>query len=117
MIKGGAPPEIIVMAWALAFDAIFPVYSLFNDLFVTFGTNPSGDVLTTHINCIVNSLYIRISFYINGHGDFNVSIVLITYGDDNVITVLATTFCFNECYKGLKVIGVMYTPADKSDPE
>jgi hypothetical protein len=83
------------------------------------GSNPSGHALTVIINSLVNSIYIRVAFLrIFGNLDaFNRMVRLMTYGDDNVVSVhrdIQREFNFTTVRKALAIDGIIITTAQKS---
>jgi hypothetical protein len=97
-------------------DTSFPLVDFNGDLVRLFGTNPSGHALTTVINSIVNSLYMRMAYRnITGRTFFRADVKLLTYGDDNILNVVATLLHFNhstiQAY--FQSVGITYTMADK----
>lgn len=87
--------------------------------------NPSGIPLTGIINSLVNSLIARYTFVVLGrsHGlhvtmrDFHLNVIFKSYGDDNLFGVSREYPWFNMCTIStcLKEVGIIYTPADKSE--
>lgn len=119
--SGNFSEELICAARSWASEAINPTVLLDSDIFTIAGTNPSGNPLTVHVNCIVNILFIMYVWVVIGNRveDFFVSVRMMTYGDDNFISVAVGVSNFNYwvIHVQLKKIGVLYTPADKSTPE
>lgn len=79
--------------------------------------NPSGHPLTTIINCMANSLYMRYVYVVSGHdlGTFADNVSLVTYGDDNIVGVRnITDFNHTVVEQNLAKIGITYTMPDKS---
>ncbi len=101
-----------------AFEAIYPTLIIDGDIFSIAGTNPSGNPLTVHINCIVNILFIMYVWVGVGNNidEFFIYVRMMTYGDDNLIAVHGKIDNFNywTIHVELGKIGVKYTPADKS---
>jgi hypothetical protein len=100
-------------------DKNYPLVDVFGDLVQFMNGNPSGQTLTVTINSIVNSLYIRYAYYmLNPNKEvrsFKKNVRLMTYGDDNIMTVSDDCPWFNhttiaEC---LGNVGITYTMADK----
>lgn len=115
--KNFCPGEIrAAQSWAA--EAIYPTIIIDGDIFTVAGTNPSGNPLTVHINCIVNILFIMYVWIGVGNdiGDFFLCVRMMTYGDDNLINVANTidNFNYSTIHIHLAMIGVKYTPADKS---
>jgi hypothetical protein len=106
-------------SWAA--EAIYPTVIIDGDIYSIAGTNPSGNPLTVHVNCIVNILFIMYVWVGVGNdvSVFFVQIRMMTYGDDNLIAVhtSVTNFDFWAIHVQLATIGVKYTPADKSEPK
>lgn len=100
-------------------DIAYPIVNVDGCLVEFFGTNPSGHPLTVIINSLVNSLYMRIAYYLcNPHKEcysFKQNVRLFTYGDDNIMGVSKKAPWFNHTaiQKLLETIGVDYTMADK----
>ncbi len=111
--------EDIRIIRCLAYDIAFAYQDYNGDLVQFFGGNPSGHSLTVIINGIVNSLYMRYSYYnLNPKKDvstFKENVNLLTYGDDNVANVSPSIPWFNHTSisEDLSNIGVGYTMADK----
>jgi hypothetical protein len=99
---------------------VFPVYLALFMLFMVFASFPSGVVITSIFNSGNNSLYIRLAWVICGYPieEFKDNVVVMTYGDDNIIGVSEKyDFNFIKMKKALATIGVRYTLPDKSDNE
>lgn len=100
-------------------DIAYPIVNVDGCLVEFFGTNPSGHPLTVIINSLVNSLYMRIAYYLcNPRKEcysFKQNVRLFTYGDDNIMGVSKKAPWFNHTaiQKLLETIGVDYTMADK----
>ncbi len=119
--SGNYTDEEIRAAQSWAFEAIYPTVLIDGDIFSIAGTNPSGNPLTVHVNCVVNILYIMYIWVSVGKDsrEFFIYIRMMTYGDDNIISVhdSVTGFDFWVIHIQLAKIGVKYTPADKSKPD
>jgi hypothetical protein len=115
MEAGGATQSQILQARTLAEDAIYPLYAVRSDFFVLTGSNPSGHAMTVFINSIANSLLTRSAYYVVGLCHFNLNVILATYGDDNLVTSIKGVFTFVMAREGFAILGLVYTPADKSD--
>jgi hypothetical protein len=116
-----------------AFDIAFPVVHFFQVLMMLYGTDPSGQIMTTIINCFGNSTYMRSAFlemhplFKRGHNGseydnwmkilatFQDLVTLITYGDDNYLNVSSKVSHFNHTTVStyLSARGIEYTSADK----
>ncbi len=104
---------------ALALDVSNPLTDFFGDLLRLSGTNPSGHSMTVIINGLVNSLYMRYAYsVIFGNCDgFNDKVRVVTYGDDNVVSVhpdICSQFNQKTVSSALATICVKYTDATKS---
>jgi hypothetical protein len=103
----------------IAHDVAFATTDFYGDLVRFFGTNPSGHPLTVIVNSIVNSLYMRYAYYLlsptRSVHDFRTNVSLLTYGDDNIMSVSPRIRFFDHTRvsRALKSIGVEYTMADK----
>jgi hypothetical protein len=113
--------DIIVMK-GIAAEITNPTYDHFGTLIQFFGSNPSGHPLTVVINSIVNSLYMRYCYYEIAKEEkwwkvprFNKAVALMTYGDDNIMSVAKGYDAFNHTRvaKTLANAGLEYTMADK----
>ena len=114
--------DVTVMI-GLATDTSHPLVDFFGELIQFYGGNPSGHALTVLINCLMNSMYMRLAFMgeMEKHGVtldmFQDLVHVITYGDDNTIGVAPSCLWFNHTVvqRELAKIGVQYTMADKSE--
>jgi hypothetical protein len=104
---------------AMYVDIIYPLSIYKGDLVRFFGSNPSGHPLTVIINGLVNSLYIRYVYRLcnpnHTVSDFKDNVCLMTYGDDNIMSVNKNITWFNHTIisKTLNTMGITYTMADK----
>jgi len=119
--SGHFDSDLLSAARSWASEAINPSVLIDGDVYDIAGTNPSGNPLTVHINCIVNILFIMYVWVSVGNDVwmFFDYVRMITYGDDNLIAVHTdfSNFDYWVIHVELKRIGVLYTPADKSDPQ
>lgn len=102
---------------SLATDLAYPIIDHHGDIISFYGGNPSGSPLTTILNSVVNSLYIRIAYVRAGNwlATFRNCVHLLTYGDDNAMGIGPTLKPFNHSviqYE-LAKLGIVYTMADK----
>jgi hypothetical protein len=107
--------DIVIMR-SIAEDIVNPVVDFNGDLMSLLISNPSGHPLTVVVNCIVNSLYIRFSF-LKRYGnltDFARKVTLVTYGDDNLMTIRDCDFNHTHIQDALGEMGVLYTMPDKT---
>jgi len=106
----------------IAAEITNPTYDFFGTLIQFFGSNPSGHPLTVVINSLVNSLYMRYVYYEIARRDkwrripdFDTVIALLTYGDDNIMSVKKGFDSYN--HTRIAAIfaesGITYTMADK----
>jgi len=108
----------------LVTETVAGCYDTFGEWIGLTSSNPSGHALTVIINSIANSLYMRCVFFAlwKVHGDagitpaFNAYVALVTYGDDNLMSVKASIPWFNHTSiaKALSDWGMTYTMADKN---
>lgn len=101
----------------IAFDTAFPLTDFNGDLVEFWGSNPSGHPLTVIVNGLVNALYVRYAWAMQGNAleHFKENVNLMTYGDDNIMGVARsiTNFDHTVMVKNLATLGVTYTMADK----
>lgn len=117
--RAGIPEEIMVEIRTNKYDICFPVTEFNGDFVCFWGSNPSGQILTVIINCLVNSIYMRYAWRMGGNEvkKFRQFVRLLTYGDDNIMGVNPEfKDLFNHCViqNELAKIGVIYTMADKT---
>jgi len=94
-----------------------PIVLLDGYLYQIFGTNPSGQPLTTYTNCISNVLLLAYVFdCLYPDDNFFENIALMTYGDDNIMSVpdRFPEFNYINIARILSSFGISYTSADKS---
>lgn len=103
----------------IGYDTAFSFQDYNGDLIQFFGSNPSGHPLTVIINCLVNSLYMRYTYFLSNPDkeceSFKENVNLMTYGDDNIMGVSDRVPWFNHTAisRSLENIKVTYTMADK----
>jgi len=104
----------------LVIDAISdPVYSMYGTLFMLSCGEPSGHFLTTTINSIVVSMYIRLA-WLHEFGEvqtFRENVCLYTMGDDHIMGIKKNGFGFDIIKNRLGDCGIIYTGNDKSGPD
>lgn len=113
--SGNFSQEELTMMECVSADTAYPTVDFHGDLVRFWGSNPSGHPLTVVINSIANSLYMRMAFRnIVGDQPFSESVSLMTYGDDNIMSV-EDTIDFNHTViaKYFSDVGITYTMADK----
>jgi hypothetical protein len=114
----------VVVVRGLTTEVVYPVYDFVGLFFKALGSNPSGHPLTTIINGLNNSLYVRYAFYMrkikNGWKVteiplFHTRSKLLTFGDDNIGSVSRKEKEFDHTVisEELGKCGVTYTMADK----
>ena len=84
-------------------------------------SNASGHSLTTLINGMVNSILMRICWWLE-FGDltaYDDNFALITLGDDQICSVSNLFSAFNvlTVQKHMRTLGMIYTPADKDEED
>jgi len=138
----GWSEEDLRVARGIATDTAFPTSDVFGTLVQLYGANPSGHILTTPINSLVNSLYFRMAVgrILNANGytlyteldplvgleekfavnmtRFNDIISLVTYGDDNCGSISNLYPCLHHTsiQNALKEAGITYT-MDRKDAD
>jgi len=114
--------EDLTIMRGIAAEVCNPTYDHFGVLIQFLGSNPSGHPLTVVINSLVNSLYMRYCYYEIAKQDkwwkvpsFNKVVALMTYGDDNIMSVAKKYDAFNHTRVSsiLAEAGLTYTMADK----
>lgn len=117
--SGNYSEEDLISIKCIAYDTAFPLVDFNGDLVQFYGSNPSGHPLTVIINSLVNSLYMRYCYYtLNPNKEvesFKKHVSLMTYGDDNIMSVSSKINWFNHTTisEVLKSIDITYTMADK----
>lgn len=117
-LSGNYDETDLLVIKGIGLDVSFAWMNFNGDLVEFFGSNPSGHPLTVIINSIVNSLYMRMAFAditklkVDKFDDY---VSLITYGDDNLMSVSekAVGFDHTSIQDYLGRYGVKYTMADK----
>ena len=118
-LSGNYTEKDIKVIQGIAEDTAFAIVDFNGDLVQLFGSNPSGNPLTVILNSIVNSLRMRYNYYLqNPEGEvlsFGDKVALMTYGDDNIMSVHKECNWFNHTSiaKTFAEIGIVYTMADK----
>ncbi|UTS51940.1 polyprotein [Scallop picorna-like virus 2] len=99
--------------------------------------NPSGQPFTTQVNCLIVSILMRLAWLAHRTGrrideldeyfddlsylehlyDFEKMNVLITYGDDHILTTEDSTFTFSKVKRVFGEVDIPYTDAEKTDME
>jgi hypothetical protein len=120
--SGNYDKDDLMIMKGIASEISYPTYDYFGTLVQFMGSNPSGHPLTVVINSMVNSLYMRYAYYAIAQEkgwwrvpQFDVVVALMTYGDDNIMTVLKGYDDINHTAIAAKFaeVGIKYTMADK----
>jgi len=97
---------------------VFSYHILDDIVFLLFGGNPSGNVLTTILNGMVFQILIRL-FYIENIDknltNYDKNLAVWNYGDDNMVLFRhGLKYTMEDARKFFARYGMTYTPADKS---
>jgi len=117
--SGNYTEEDIQIIRCIAEDTAFPLVDYNGDLVQLFGSNPSGNPLTVILNSIVNSLRMRYVYYMinpsHNVKTFKQDVSLMTYGDDNIMSVSRGCNWFNHSAiaETFAKLNIVYTMADK----
>lgn len=120
--SGNYDADDLKIMQGIATEISYPTYDYFGTIVQFAGSNPSGHPLTVIINSMVNSLYIRYTYYAIAAQKkwwriprFSEVVSLMTYGDDNIMSVKKGYEDFNhtEIAKQLAEVGITYTMAEK----
>jgi len=114
--------EDICIMKAMVNDITHPTIDFNGVLLQLYNMNPSGNNLTVQINCIANSIYMRMCYYDAGcPPPFKSNVALITYGDDNKCSVresIRAKYSFMTVKRFLNSHDMEITPPDKvSSPQ
>ena len=121
-MSGNYDEDDLTIMRGIATEISYPTYDYFGTLVQFMGSNPSGHPMTVVINSFVNSLYLRYCWYAIAKSKgwrkvptFNEKVALMTYGDDNIMTVAEGYDDFNHTAiaEQLAEVGITYTMADK----
>lgn len=99
-------------------DIVHPNILIDGDLYRFANGNPSGNLITVQLNSICNSIMMRYCYYAMNPSiniPFNGNVALITYGDDNAMSVSKSCQWYNHtsCQKIFASVNIEYTMADK----
>jgi hypothetical protein len=120
--SGNYDADDLTIMRGIASEISYPTYDYFGTLVQFLGSNPSGHPLTVVINSMVNSLYMRYTYYMIAKQKkwwrvplFDTVVSLMTYGDDNIMSVKKGYDDFNHTAiaKVLADVDIKYTMADK----
>lgn len=119
--SGSYTDEEIKCLQGIAIDTTFPITNYFGDLIQFDGTVPSGHPLTVIINCFINSIYMRYVYLMLNPAKevftFRENVSLMTYGDDNIMSVSDKIDFFNHTTISamFEQLDIEYTMADKNE--
>jgi len=117
----GAPEGDLHIMECIVSDMVSPVLAMEGTLLQLNASNPSGQNLTAHMNCVINSLLLRCVWFLNERArgtvprSFRDHVALQVYGDDNLATTDETSFSMITISETLGKFGYVYTDAQKSD--
>lgn len=117
--RAGYTDEQLAVCTVLMTETALAVYDVNGEWIMFASMNPSGHGLTVVINGLGNSLYARCAFYKlkpeREKRRFRQLVALMTYGDDNVMSVHKDASWFNHTSVQLVLneYGMGYTMADK----
>ncbi len=120
--SGNYDADDITIMRGIATEITYPTYDYFGTIVQFHGSNPSGHPLTVIINSMVNSLYLRYTYYAIAEEKrwlrvphFSKVVSAMTYGDDNIMTVAKGYDDFNHTAIAAQLAktGITYTMADK----
>lgn len=116
----GCSNEHIQVARGLLTDIVYPNLHFFGTIIQLANSDPSGNPITTELNGMVNSLYLRCFFFriypeLKGKMNYRDAIKTMTYGDDNISGVHSDYEKFNgeNIVAEGKKVGLKITMADK----
>lgn len=109
-------PADSVISRGIATDVAFPVINVNKELVQFYGGNPSGHPLTSIVNSIANSLFMRFAYKKLGYclSTFKQNVSLVTYGDDNAFGSNLPDFNHSSVSTILREYGIVYTMPDKT---
>lgn len=120
--SGNYDADDLTIMRGIASEITYPTYDYFGTLLQFSGSNPSGHPLTVIVNSLVNSLYMRYVYFKIAADErwfrvprFDAVVALMTYGDDNVMTVKKGYDAYNHTRIAQEFarVGITYTMADK----
>jgi len=118
-LSGNYSEEDIQIVRCIAEDTAFALVDFNGDLVQFYGSNPSGNPLTVILNSIVNSLRMRYVYFMlnpeHSVSTFKENVNLMTYGDDNIMSVSRECDWFNHSSisETFATLNIVYTMADK----
>lgn len=97
---------------------VFSYHILDDIIFLLFGGNPSGNILTTILNGMAFQIMIRLFFLENiskNFDDYDKNLNVWNYGDDNMVLFkTGLKYTMEDARRFFAKYGMTYTPADKS---
>jgi hypothetical protein len=120
--SGNYDADDLTIMRGIATEISYPTYDYFGTLVQFMGSNPSGHPLTVIINSLVNSLYMRYTYYAIARKKrwwkvplYSDIVSLMTYGDDNIMTVKKGYDDYNHTAIAAEFseVGITYTMAEK----
>ena len=121
-VSGNYDRDDLIIMRGIATEICSPTYDYFGTILQFYGSNPSGHPLTVVTNSLVNSLYMRYVYYKIASEErwfytprFNKVVALMTYGDDNIMSVKKgyDTYNHTNIARILAESDITYTMADK----
>jgi hypothetical protein len=114
LVCDSIPTEDHMLAKTLLYEIVNPLCLVDNELLTVFGTNPSGNSLTTIVNCFSNIVYYVLAWDdTQTCGDFFDYCELVVYGDDSVMTTDTEGFNCITIGQALAKYGITYTSSSK----
>lgn len=109
--------DVTVMK-GIVWDLIYASVDFFGDFYVMCSINPSGQSLTTLVNCVGNSILYRYAYKLvtkSPVSTFQENIHLMTYGDDSIAGVSPDcSFTHQGMSLVMGEIGITYTDSQKT---
>jgi hypothetical protein len=117
--RAGYSNDELKVVRGIAYDVAYPIVDFNGELIQFFGGNPSGHPLTVIVNGLANSIYMRYCYLelnpLRECISFDKNVCLMTYGDDNIMSVSDDAPWFNHTniQSTLRDVDIVYTMADK----
>jgi hypothetical protein len=125
VLSGNYGPLAILAASCAIADIINPTVDFFGTFCQLHGLNPTGNMITVHVNCLSNSILLRYVFSVMSRNQqvpipisaFREHVACITYGDDHVCGVSKSVPWFhqNSIATTFADVGIVYTDANKKE--
>lgn len=114
------PADALAIMSTMVTDIIHPLLDYNGTLMMAYNMNTSGNNMTVDVNCVANSLYIRMGFFsaCPEVKDFRSAVAITTYGDDlkgSVELGFRSRFNFHVLKEFLAAHGMKITEPSKSD--